>query len=76
MATAAEIQVRDKIFIGGEWVEPEASGTLEVDQLDNRGGDGIDPGLHARPTPTAPWPRPATPSSPGRRPRARSAPAT
>ena len=22
MATAAELQVRDKIFIGGEWVEP------------------------------------------------------
>jgi acyl-CoA reductase-like NAD-dependent aldehyde dehydrogenase len=30
MATAAEVQARDKIFIGGEWVEPEASGTLEV----------------------------------------------
>ncbi len=30
MATAAELQVKDKIFIGGEWVEPEASGTLEV----------------------------------------------
>jgi acyl-CoA reductase-like NAD-dependent aldehyde dehydrogenase len=30
MATAAEVQVRDKVFIGGEWVEPEASGTLNV----------------------------------------------
>ena len=30
MATAAETQVRDKIFIGGEWVEPEAAETLEV----------------------------------------------
>jgi acyl-CoA reductase-like NAD-dependent aldehyde dehydrogenase len=30
MATAAEVQARDKVFIGGEWVEPEASGTLEV----------------------------------------------
>ncbi len=30
MATAAEVQAREKIFIGGEWVEPEASGTLEV----------------------------------------------
>jgi aldehyde dehydrogenase (NAD+) len=30
MATAAEVQARDKIFIGGEWVEPEASGSLEV----------------------------------------------
>jgi aldehyde dehydrogenase (NAD+) len=30
MATAAEVQARDKVFIGGEWVEPEADGTLEV----------------------------------------------
>ena len=30
MATAAEVQTKDEIFIGGEWVEPEASGTLEV----------------------------------------------
>jgi aldehyde dehydrogenase (NAD+) len=30
MATAAETQVREKIFIGGEWVEPEAAETLEV----------------------------------------------
>ncbi len=30
MATAAEVQAKDKVFIGGEWVEPEASGTLEV----------------------------------------------
>jgi acyl-CoA reductase-like NAD-dependent aldehyde dehydrogenase len=30
MATAAEVQAKDKIFIGGEWVEPEASETLEV----------------------------------------------
>jgi aldehyde dehydrogenase (NAD+) len=30
MATAAELQVRDRIFIGGEWVEPEGSETLEV----------------------------------------------
>jgi acyl-CoA reductase-like NAD-dependent aldehyde dehydrogenase len=30
MATAAETQVRDKIFIGGEWVEPEGSETIEV----------------------------------------------
>ena len=29
MATTA-VQARDKIFIGGEWVEPEASETLEV----------------------------------------------
>jgi aldehyde dehydrogenase (NAD+) len=30
MATAAETQVRDKIFIGGKWVEPESSETLDV----------------------------------------------
>src|SRR4249919_2142751 len=30
MATAAKVQARDKVFIGGEWVEPEASETLEV----------------------------------------------
>jgi aldehyde dehydrogenase (NAD+) len=30
MATAAETQVREKIFIGGEWTEPEGSETLEV----------------------------------------------
>jgi acyl-CoA reductase-like NAD-dependent aldehyde dehydrogenase len=30
MATAAELQVRDKIFIGGEWVEPEGAEALEV----------------------------------------------
>jgi len=30
MATAAETQVRDRIFIGGEWVEPEGGETIEV----------------------------------------------
>ena len=30
MATAAELQARDKVFIGGEWVEPQATETLEV----------------------------------------------
>ena len=30
MATAAEVQARDKIFIGGEWVEPSGSERLEV----------------------------------------------
>jgi acyl-CoA reductase-like NAD-dependent aldehyde dehydrogenase len=30
MATTAELQVKDKIFIGGEWVEPEGSETIEV----------------------------------------------
>jgi acyl-CoA reductase-like NAD-dependent aldehyde dehydrogenase len=30
MATAAELQTRDRIFIGGEWVEPSGSDPIEV----------------------------------------------
>jgi aldehyde dehydrogenase (NAD+) len=30
MATAAELQVRDRIFIGGAWVEPRGGETIEV----------------------------------------------
>src|SRR5436190_23813296 len=30
MAVAAEIQVKDKLFIDGEWVEPAGSETLDV----------------------------------------------
>jgi acyl-CoA reductase-like NAD-dependent aldehyde dehydrogenase len=30
MATAAGLQVRERIFIGGEWVEPEGADALEV----------------------------------------------
>ena len=30
MATAAELQVKDKIFIGGEWIEPSGSERIEV----------------------------------------------
>jgi aldehyde dehydrogenase (NAD+) len=30
MATAAEVQARNKIFIGGEWVEPQGGETIEV----------------------------------------------
>jgi acyl-CoA reductase-like NAD-dependent aldehyde dehydrogenase len=30
MATAAELQVKDRIFIGGEWVEPSGGETIEV----------------------------------------------
>ena len=30
MATAAEAQVRDRIFIGGEWIEPQGTETIEV----------------------------------------------
>jgi acyl-CoA reductase-like NAD-dependent aldehyde dehydrogenase len=30
MATAAELQVKDRIFIGGEWVEPSGAERIEV----------------------------------------------
>jgi aldehyde dehydrogenase (NAD+) len=30
MATAAELQARDKIFIGGKWVEPSSAESIEV----------------------------------------------
>jgi aldehyde dehydrogenase (NAD+) len=30
MATAAELQVRDRIFIGGEWVQPRGTEPIEV----------------------------------------------
>ncbi|HSS41535.1 MAG TPA: aldehyde dehydrogenase family protein [Solirubrobacterales bacterium] len=30
MATAAELQIKDKIFIGGEWVEPSGADPIEV----------------------------------------------
>ncbi len=30
MATAAELQVKDRIFIGGEWVEPSGNERIEV----------------------------------------------
>jgi aldehyde dehydrogenase (NAD+)/betaine-aldehyde dehydrogenase len=30
MATAAELQVRDRIFIGGEWVTPNGDGQIDV----------------------------------------------
>jgi acyl-CoA reductase-like NAD-dependent aldehyde dehydrogenase len=30
MATTAELQTRDKLYIGGEWVDPAGEGTIEV----------------------------------------------
>jgi acyl-CoA reductase-like NAD-dependent aldehyde dehydrogenase len=30
MSTAATVQERDRLFIGGEWVDPAGSGTIEV----------------------------------------------
>ena len=45
MATAAELQVRDRIFIGGEWVAPIGQRADRGGQLDHRGGDGHGPRL-------------------------------
>src|SRR5829696_9211836 len=30
MATAAELQIKDRVFIGGEWVEPGGTEPIEV----------------------------------------------
>ena len=30
MSVAAEIQVRDKLYVGGEWIEPAGSETIDV----------------------------------------------
>jgi acyl-CoA reductase-like NAD-dependent aldehyde dehydrogenase len=47
MATAAETQVRDKIFIGGEWVEPEGSEPIEVINSTTEEAMGTIPGCTA-----------------------------
>ncbi len=75
MATAAELQVRDRIFIGGEWVEPAGAEPIEVVNPTTEEVDRDDPGLLGsgrRPRGATP---PARPSRAGRRPPARSAPA-
>ena len=63
MATAAELQVRDRIFIGGEWVEPEGARDDRGDQLDHRGGRWGRSRPARPPTPTAPCAPPARPST-------------
>ena len=75
MATAAEVQARDKVFIGGEWVEPQGAETIEVVDSTTEEVMGTIPAGTAEDADRAVLP-PATRSSPGRRPRARSAPAT
>jgi acyl-CoA reductase-like NAD-dependent aldehyde dehydrogenase len=47
MATAAELQARDKIFIGGEWVEPRGSERLEVINSTTEEVMGTTPGCTA-----------------------------
>ncbi len=75
MATAAELQVRDRIFIGGEWVEPRASEPIEVINATTEEVMGTVPACSPEDAdrPSSP---PARPSTPGRGPAARSAPAT
>ena len=78
MATAAELQVRDRVFIGGEWVEPSgARARSRSSTRPPRRSMGTIPALLGRRTPTA---RCAAARDAfdvaGRRPRARSAPAT
>ena len=47
MATAAELQVRDKIFIGGEWVEPSGAEPIEVVNATTEEVMGTIPGCSA-----------------------------
>jgi aldehyde dehydrogenase (NAD+) len=47
MATAAELQVRDKIFIGGEWVEPSRADPIEVVNSTTEEAMGTIPGCSA-----------------------------
>ena len=47
MATAAEVQARDRIFIGGEWVEPQGAERLEVINSTTEEAMGTIPGCTA-----------------------------
>src|SRR3954452_16763721 len=47
MATAAELQVRDKIFIGGEWVAPRGAEPIEVVNATTEEVMGTIPGCSA-----------------------------
>ena len=62
--------VRDRFYIGGEWVEPERARHARGRQLDDRGGHGQRPRGHAEPTSTARSRPRARPSRRGRRPAA------
>ena len=75
MATAAGLQVKDKIFIGGEWVEPSGAETIEVVNPTTEEVIGTIPGCTPVDADRAVAP-PARRSRAGRRLRARSAPAT
>jgi len=47
MATAAEVQAKDRIFIGGEWVEPSGAGPIEVVNATTEEVMGTIPGCSA-----------------------------
>ena len=73
MAVAAEIQVRDKLYIGGEWVDPTGTETIDVVNASTEEVMGRIP----QGTPGGRRPcgrgRARAPSRPGRRPRWSSA---
>ena len=75
MATAAEVQTRDKLYINGQWVEPRAPETIDVINPTTEEVIGTIPEGTPR-TSTAPSRRPGRLRRPGRRPAARSAPST
>src|SRR5215467_2279434 len=47
MATAAEVQAKDRIFIGGEWVEPSGGEPIEVVNATTEEVMGTIPGCSA-----------------------------
>jgi acyl-CoA reductase-like NAD-dependent aldehyde dehydrogenase len=47
MAATADLQIRDKAFIAGEWVEPEGTETLEVINSTTEGAMGTIPACSA-----------------------------
>ena len=47
MAVAEQLQVRDKLYIGGRWVDPSGSEKIDVVNAGHRGGHGPHPGRHA-----------------------------
>ena len=55
-ATGQQVQVRDKLYIGGEWVDPAGSRRARGRQLGHRGGHGQRSRRARRRTSTAPSP--------------------
>ena len=74
MATATEPIVRDRLYIGGEWVEPAGEGTIDVLNPSTEEALGTHPRGDAPRTPTARCAPLARPSTSGRASRRTSAP--